>query len=817
MAANFQLQNKSSLDEWSVREKLVLACCVIRSGDQNWASVSRTIKPICESVQGRTPEWFSQKNCANQYSDLLEGTSTKKRKRTSSESGANETPMEQIIRKLSFERIDELKKSIQVDRKKYKKLKSDIEKIRSGKVDDQLQHIWNEIRRDKKFPIENIIPEDIIDIPMTLGLPTESSAAGFASCDQSSQQQQQQSSALYHRTKSQRQPKTTKKFETWMTQLKQQQARHHQGHSGSTHTSPHGQQTTASSGPTDAQMLPASSGVPHTPPLIQLSAFDCPAESGSVLSSLLTAPTSEIKAAAAMQLKVLEENATVKDATSAALMKTESFPTEIEMPSTTNVSISAIAPTLSKLLGSSSCDTSPSGSYNIIRPSISPERNDVPRQKDNDPGNISIKNEISDSLLKKSPMGQKPDETSPTGNSQKKRNLEDLSRHKLIEPLHITVEDEEYLPENESSATPDSSQTSPHSKGRKLKGRRGMKKKQLQHLLIKNLEALQDSEDTGSIDEQTSERDEIESELASIPDTKDTSDAEQDDSHLGEDSEDQKMIEEPTDVREQTIGRRQRGRRPSSTSSGTNVLSPSSPTLSTGSNDPDNVQAQRNWRKSIMLVWKSIASHKYANVFMHPVTNDEAPGYDSIIKRPIDLSTIKKNIETGALKTTNEFQRDMMLMFQNALMYNRADHDVYRMAEEMRGEVMEQIQSFIATQFHVLVQSADRDTMMLRGHRSEGDSEQRKTKTYGRTTGKNLALDKARIACNATLDQLLIRVYCSSQERKFSIRIGCVRLIRHTLPGHDNNSTNSLVQIADSVQNKSFLRHAIVSSIGTIS
>ncbi len=92
----------------------------------------------------------------------------------------------------------------------------------------------------------------------------------------------------------------------------------------------------------------------------------------------------------------------------------------------------------------------------------------------------------------------------------------------------------------------------------------------------------QDSEDTGSIDEQTSERDETESEIASVSDTKDTSDGEQEDSHLGDESEDQKTTEGSPDVREQIAVRKQRGRLPSSTSSSTYVLSPSSPTLSTG-------------------------------------------------------------------------------------------------------------------------------------------------------------------------------------------------------------------------------------------
>ncbi|KXJ25367.1 hypothetical protein AC249_AIPGENE10652 [Exaiptasia diaphana] len=42
----------------------------------------------------------------------------------------------------------------------------------------------------------------------------------------------------------------------------------------------------------------------------------------------------------------------------------------------------------------------------------------------------------------------------------------------------------------------------------------------------------------------------------------------------------------------------------------------------------------------------------------------------------------------------------------------------YRMAEEMRDDVMDQIQSYIATQ--LMVQSSDRDsTKMLRGHRSD--------------------------------------------------------------------------------------------------
>lgn len=65
----------------------------------------------------------------------------------------------------------------------------------------------------------------------------------------------------------------------------------------------------------------------------------------------------------------------------------------------------------------------------------------------------------------------------------------------------------------------------------------------------------------------------------------------------------------------------------------------------------------------------------------------------------MDLSTIKKNIENGLIRTTAEFQRDIMLMFQNAVMYNSSDHDVYHMAVEMQRDVLEQIQ--VTAQFEI--------------------------------------------------------------------------------------------------------------------
>ena len=58
----------------------------------------------------------------------------------------------------------------------------------------------------------------------------------------------------------------------------------------------------------------------------------------------------------------------------------------------------------------------------------------------------------------------------------------------------------------------------------------------------------------------------------------------------------------------------------------------------------------------------------------------------------MDLTMIKRSIDSGVIRTTAEFQRDMMLMLINAMMYNHAEHDVHKMAVSMFGDVMVHIE-----------------------------------------------------------------------------------------------------------------------------
>ncbi|KAF3838004.1 hypothetical protein F7725_009772 [Dissostichus mawsoni] len=139
--------NVGPTEPWSVREKLCLASSVMRSGDQNWVSVSRAIKPFSEP--GRPPDWFSQKHCASQYSELLEATEAPKRKR--GEKGeVVETIEDVIVRRLTTERIEELKKLLRDTQEKYRKLKKDVDMIQTGHMDSQLKELLADITLKKK-------------------------------------------------------------------------------------------------------------------------------------------------------------------------------------------------------------------------------------------------------------------------------------------------------------------------------------------------------------------------------------------------------------------------------------------------------------------------------------------------------------------------------------------------------------------------------------------------------------------------------------------------------------------------------------------
>ncbi|XP_061473649.1 bromodomain-containing protein 8-like [Rhineura floridana] len=124
----------------------------------------------------------------------------------------------------------------------------------------------------------------------------------------------------------------------------------------------------------------------------------------------------------------------------------------------------------------------------------------------------------------------------------------------------------------------------------------------------------------------------------------------------------------------------------------------SSPSTSTASlplmqlSQDDPFQQRLLFKKTLLSIWKMVAGHRYSGPFLKPVSEKQAPGYKDVVKRPTDLSTIKRSLSKGQIQNMVQFQRDLMLMFQNAVMYNSSNHHIHRIAVEMQREVLEQLQ-----------------------------------------------------------------------------------------------------------------------------
>lgn len=54
------------------------------------------------------------------------------------------------------------------------------------------------------------------------------------------------------------------------------------------------------------------------------------------------------------------------------------------------------------------------------------------------------------------------------------------------------------------------------------------------------------------------------------------------------------------------------------------------------------------------------------------------PDYFDIVRKPMDLSTIKKKLDLGQYSDPWEYVDDVWLMFDNAWLYNRKTSRVYR-------------------------------------------------------------------------------------------------------------------------------------------
>lgn len=69
--------------------------------------------------------------------------------------------------------------------------------------------------------------------------------------------------------------------------------------------------------------------------------------------------------------------------------------------------------------------------------------------------------------------------------------------------------------------------------------------------------------------------------------------------------------------------------------------------------------------------------------FLQPVTDSEAPGYSSVVKKPMDLSTVRSKLNRKSYDSFNSFVADLQLICDNCKLYNPENSEIYKLGIEL--------------------------------------------------------------------------------------------------------------------------------------
>ncbi|CAE6520197.1 unnamed protein product [Rhizoctonia solani] len=131
---------------------------------------------------------------------------------------------------------------------------------------------------------------------------------------------------------------------------------------------------------------------------------------------------------------------------------------------------------------------------------------------------------------------------------------------------------------------------------------------------------------------------------------------------------------------------------PTRTSTSTSVAPAPAPTQA------PTAATNKKFQNVISMVHQQIYQHRGGNIFHNPIKKSEAPDYYEIVRRPMDLKTVKSRIKDGVISSADHFKRDVFLMFANAIMYNRPGTSVNDIAAEMMIESERHIADFRAAE-----------------------------------------------------------------------------------------------------------------------
>ncbi|CCI44805.1 unnamed protein product [Albugo candida] len=87
------------------------------------------------------------------------------------------------------------------------------------------------------------------------------------------------------------------------------------------------------------------------------------------------------------------------------------------------------------------------------------------------------------------------------------------------------------------------------------------------------------------------------------------------------------------------------------------------------------VSSQMNYAEKCAYILDVLTSHEYSWPFLEPVDPValNIPTYFDLVKNPMDLRTMRSKLEQNLYTNPSNFRNDMILMFENAIVFNMDD------------------------------------------------------------------------------------------------------------------------------------------------
>jgi len=672
------------LDSWSAREQLALASAVENGGDRNWVVVSRFVRSLCNEGE-RPSDWFSTKNCALQYTQLLEGIVPPKRRRISDASGDHESQEKMLLIELAKRYKVELSEVLERERAEYMQLRNDLKKLEAGLSNEKLNAMWEQMEEEEKHEAESRLKYDIwskdrekeIAIASKTGFKAANGAPNpitpngvlhdpLLSCESVSQNNNIDGN---DKAELSTPPKDSLNDDFTLSVNRQ------------------GESSLSS-------FLPDISSVSEPTVVSDSSAVD---EKGSFSLTVWSG---------------LANDSAIKDEEKLPKMEVIEAKT---IPSTDLV----IKENKMIITGQGMSDDNESSESFAKLENLDLDPPKVTK--------IEKKSEIWDDDSK-----ELCSEVLQLGDVQRK-----YSRIKKFSHDYKVFKKEDSV-ENTPSPSSECS----------IFGTEN----------IEEIDEKKDVQESGNVFEvEGEEEDNGFAGFTSLPGCVSGAEKSAMEPTIGmqaaaleiEDSP-VKMVElkqlEEESYKSSTIFDTEDTDSVDNESTASNLSLPSlqgvkrkhtpcsSPSLfeepdspASVCEEPEQAQIVRLWRKSVMILWHEIAAHKFAGAFLRPITEDKVPGYPAVVKRPMDLQTIKRNIECGHTRNTAEFQRDIMLMATNAVFYNARGHNLHDRANCLLRDALAKIEEFESA---ASAQMFDSPIKKPRRRGDEGTSKSRKRKKF---------------------------------------------------------------------------------------